>query len=200
MYEIYAFFNLEKFDQSTLEYFKRYLPPERKAKVRRYRREIDRKNCVISYLLLLHGLYTNYGIRNPRLSYCRNGKPFFPDFPNIHFNISHCPQGCICGISDSPIGVDIQDVRSFSQSIAERCCSKDELIVLNHSNEPASEFTRMWAMKESYLKMKGTGIIDDLRIVDTTKLSDRIKTFIYNDCYIAVASADFFQEESICML
>lgn len=193
MYEIYAFFDVDQFDQASFEYFKQYLPPERRARMQRYRREIDRKNCLISYMLLHHGLYINYGIQNPRLSYHPNGKPFLPDFPHIHFNISHCSQGCICGISDLPIGVDIQEVRSFSQLIAERCCSEEELNVLGHSDEPASEFIKMWSMKESYLKMKGTGLIEDLRMVDTTKLSDKIKTFIYNGCYIAVASAEFFR-------
>lgn len=200
MHQIYAFFDLEKIDAHTLEYYMRYLPRERQAKALRLRQDADKKNCVMAYFLLLYGLYTSYGIRTPNLSYEQNGKPYLSDYPNIHFNISHCPRGCVCGISDSHIGVDIQDVRPFTQAIANRCCTKNELTLLSHSSDPASEFTRIWAMKESYLKMTGTGIMGNLSGIDTTRLTDKIQTYIYNDCYIAVASADFFREESICMI
>lgn len=200
MYNIYALFDLEQLDTSTLECYIRYLPQERQSKALRFRKEVDKKNCVMAYLLLLYGLYKDYGIREPNLSYSHTGKPYLSDYPDIHFNISHCPQGCICVISDLPVGVDIQDVRPFSQAIAEYCCSDAELQLLKQSADPALEFTRKWAMKESYLKMTGAGITDDLRTVDTTKLTEKIHTFTNNGCYIAIASADFFQEESICMI
>lgn len=197
MHKIYACFDLEEIDINTLEY---YLPPERKEKFLRFRREIDKKNCVVAYLLLLHGLYVEYGISNPILSYEQSGKPFLRDYPEVHFNISHCPCGCICAISDSPIGVDIQDIRLFSQQIAERCCSKAELALLKRSPNPSSEFTKIWVMKESYLKMRGMGITEDLCAVDTTKLTDKINTMKYNSCYIAVACDESLQEEVLCMI
>lgn len=199
MYKIYALFDLTQLNTCMLESYMRYLPPERQAKTLCFRKEIDKKNCIMAYLLLQYGLYKEYGIRTVKLSYGHTGKPYLPDYPNIHFNISHCPQGCICAISDLPVGIDIQDVRPFSLSIAERCCSDAELQLLKLSADPASEFTRIWTMKESYLKMKGTGIADDLSAVDTTNLRNKIKTFTNNGCYISVTSADFFQEDSICM-
>lgn len=196
MYKIYACFDPGEIDTNALEYC---LPPERKEKLFRFRQEIDRKNCIVAYLLLLHGLYAEYGVFNPILLYEQNGKPYLRDYLDIHFNISHCPHGCVCAISDSPIGVDIQDIRPFSQPIAERCCSKAELGLLKRSTNPALEFTKMWVMKESYLKMKGTGITVNLCSIDTTKLTDQIRTFIYNSCCIAVACAESFREESICL-
>lgn len=192
MYEIYEFFDLDQIKMEWVEYYMQCLPPERKTKALHYRQDVDKKNCVISYLLLLHGLKKNYGIHSPRLTYSHNGKPYLPEYPNIGFNISHCPKGCICGISDTPIGVDIQEIRPFSPEIVKYCCSKEEIDFLKQSDKPAWEFTRMWTMKESYLKMLGRGIAETLTDIDTTKLTDKILTYIYNDCCIAVASAEFF--------
>lgn len=200
MYQIYACFDLTKLDTCMLEFYMQYLPPERQSKALCFRKEIDKKNCVMAYLLLRYGLYKDYGIRTVRLSYRHTGKLYLSDHPNIHFSISHCPRGCICAISDSPIGIDIQDIHPFSWSIADHCCSAEEKQFLRECNDPAAEFTKIWTMKESYLKMKGTGITVDLCTVDTTKLRDKIKTIAINDCYISVATAESFQEEEICLI
>lgn len=199
MYKLYAFIGLEQIDRQTLEYLVQFLPPYRQEKALRYRQEIDRKTCVMAYLLLLHALHSNYGIHEPKISFGSAGKPYLTDYPDIHFNISHCPKGCICGISDSPIGVDIQDVRPFSQEIAKHCCSEEELNLLVEAVDPAMEFTRMWAMKESYLKMTGVGITQSLPAIDTRKLTSKIQTDMYNGCCIAVASAESFLGELICL-
>lgn len=199
MNKLYAFFGLEQIDRQTLDHLLHYLPPYRQEKALRYRQEIDRKTCVMAYLLLIHALYCNYGIGEPKFSFGSAGKSYLADHPDVHFNISHCPKGCICGISDSPIGVDIQDVRPFSQEIAKHCCSEDELNLLVEAANPAMEFTRMWAMKESYLKMTGAGITRYLSAIDTTKLTSKIQTDMYNGCCIAVASAESFLGELICL-
>lgn len=62
MYKLYAFFDLEQLDSKALEKCIRFLPEERKAKVLRYRREIDRKLSVVSYLLLVYALYREFGV------------------------------------------------------------------------------------------------------------------------------------------
>ena len=174
----------------------RYLPEERRSKALRYRREIDRKISVVSYLLLIYALHKEFKLSSPTLAYTEKGKPYLPDHPDIHFNISHCPQGCVCAVSDKPVGVDIQDIRPFSQDIANRCCSTEELLLLTQSADPAAGFTQMWAMKESYLKMTGEGIAQSLPAIDTTGAYSAIHTTYINNCYIAVSSAHFFREES----
>lgn len=194
MHKLYVLFE-DQLDTATLNRCMEYLPAERRAKALRYRQEIDRKNCVAAYLLLLYALWKDYGILQPTIACSASGKPYLPDYPNIHFNISHCPKGCICAVADSPIGADIQDVRPFSWDVAQRCCSQKELRLLTASAEPALTFTKMWAMKESYLKMTGVGIAQDLSQIDTTKLNEKIEVTVTNDCCIAVACADKLREE-----
>lgn len=196
MYKLYAFFDLEQFNSEVIEKCMRFLPEERRVKVLRYRRNNDRKLSAASYLLLLYALYIECGLRSPVVAYTDKGKPYLPDHPDVHFNISHCSRGCVCSVSDKPIGVDIQDIRPFSQDIANRCCSTEELLLLTQSADPAACFTQMWAMKESYLKMTGKGIAQSLPAIDTTGVYSAIHTTYTNNCYIAVSSAHFFREES----
>lgn len=196
MYKLYAFFDLDQLNNETLEWYMQYLPEERRAKALRYRREIDRKLSVASYLLLIYASHKEFKLSSPAIAYTDKGKPYLPDHPDIHFNISHCPLGCVCAVSDKPVGVDIQDIRPFSQDIVNRCCSAEELLLLAQSADPAARFTQMWAMKESYLKMTGEGIAHSLSAIDTTGPYSAIHTTFTNNCYIAVSSAHFFREES----
>lgn len=196
MYKLYAFFDLDQLNNETIEWCMQHLPEERRAKVLHQRREIDRKLSVASYLLLIHALHKKFSLSSPTIAYTDKGKPYLLDYPDIHFNISHCPLGCVCAVSDKPVGVDIQDMRPFSQDIANRCCSTEELLRLRQSADPAACFTQMWAMKESYLKMTGEGIAQSLPTIDTTSAYSVIDTTFTNNCYIAVSSAHFFREES----
>ena len=189
MYKLYAFLDLEQFNMET---WLQYLPKERQQKVLRYRNQIDRKLSVASYLLLACGLYQQFGVVDPVIAYGLKGKPYLPDRPDVHFNISHCSGGCVCAVSDQPVGVDIQDIRPFSQRVANYCCSAGELALLQQSQNPSEDFARMWAMKESYVKMTGEGIAKKLPDVDTTGAYSVIHTEKINNCYVAVSEASFF--------
>lgn len=143
------------------------LPEERRQKVIRYRQPIDRKNCIITYLMLKYALKECFQIEDFTLLTGDAGKPYLAEYPNIHFNISHCRCGCVVAVADVPIGIDIQDVRSFSWEIARRVCCMEELELLQRNADKDREFTRMWAMKESYLKMLGTGMKMNLMEINT---------------------------------
>ena len=41
-----------------------------------------------------------------------NGKPYFPAYPDFHYNISHSGGLVVCGFADHPLGIDIQAVPS----------------------------------------------------------------------------------------
>jgi len=176
MYKLYLFEDFDSITKQFLEQCISVLPQARKQKALSYRFDIDRKMSVISYLLLLYALRENYGIANPHISYGAFGKPFLTEYPGIHFNISHCPKGCICAVSDKEIGVDIQDIRPFSWDIARCVCYENELKLLERTDDKALLFTKIWAMKESYVKMTGEGITN-INLIDTTKIKDEIITF-----------------------
>ena len=187
MYQLYALFHEKPLDATAVEVYLSFLPPQRRERALRYRNAVDRDNCILSYLLLRHALKSCFGPHDPRIEFPERGKPYLPEHPDIHFNISHCPAGCIVGVSNVPIGVDIQDIRAFSPRLMERCCSESECERIARAAQSDAEFARIWAMKESWLKLSGRGISSALPAIDTTLLVDHIEVVRQHDCYIAVA-------------
>ena len=123
-----------------------------------YRRPIDRYLCAKSYMSMAELLSEHFGIKGmPDFRYNANGKPFLAESPSIHFNISHCQGGIICAASDRPVGVDIETVQ-FDDKLARFVLSEREYQEVISSEKPDIRFTEYWTMKESKVKLSGTGI------------------------------------------
>ncbi|MBQ8787043.1 MAG: 4'-phosphopantetheinyl transferase superfamily protein [Oscillospiraceae bacterium] len=103
-------------------------------------------------------LKRNYGIEKFRLEKGEHGKPFLPDYPNIHFNLSHCRGLLLCGFSDSEIGVDAEQIRPYNGRAAKRIFSDEELELVQKSTVPDEMFFRIWTLKEALGKNLGTGL------------------------------------------
>lgn len=161
------------------------LPIERREKAMRYRNSIDRNNCVVVYLMLKIALKECFGITEFTIRYGKCGKPYLAEYPNIFFSISHCVYGCVVAVADELIGVDIQNIVSFSGKVAERVCSQAELEVLEKSQNKEKDFIRMWTIKESYLKMTGEGIVGDLKSINTLE-TDLLEIEVLENTVIAV--------------
>ncbi len=158
------FTDVESITSEQLELLILKLPAWRKDKVLSYKREIDRKLSSIAYILLSNILKREYNIDLiQQWSYNENGKPYLKEYPNIHFNISHSPSGVVCAVNNNPIGVDIESIRNFDLSVAKYISNAQELEhILNSTNSPL-EFIKLWTKKESYLKLIGTGLDDNLK-------------------------------------
>ena len=162
----------------------KYLPEKRREKADRLSLTIDKNNSVIAWLLLSYALKQPY---LPDFSYYENGKPYFGEFPDVYFNLSHCKTGVVCGVSHKPIGVDIQDVRPFSLSAAKRVCNESELeflMSIENENDKEYEFTKLWTKKESIVKQSGIGISQNMKnAIPDCKLS--LKTYCYDKFVIS---------------
>lgn len=151
---------------------------QRQAYVLRYKRELDRRLAVKAYLLLCEGLRNQYDIHeNPRFDYSGNGKPTLADYPDIHFNISHCDKAILCAIDDRPIGVDIETVKAYDKELAQYTMNVQELAIIERSERPEIEFTRLWTMKEATFKWGGTGLTSQIQEV-LTGCSRNLSTII----------------------
>ena len=126
---------------------------------------------MLSYLLLKQALSETYGITdNPIFEYNEHGKPSIVDHPEICFNLSHCKEAVVCVISDQPIGVDVESIREFKESLVNYTMNDDEIAQINSAEHPAAAFIRLWTMKEATMKLIGTGISNDMKtVIDTTK-------------------------------
>jgi 4'-phosphopantetheinyl transferase len=142
-----------------------------------YLRETGQKdNRAAARGLLRHALREEHGVTDePEFFYGPNGKPYLTAHPHIFFNLTHCRTGAACALSDRETGVDMQDIRAFSDRAARRVCTPSELEQLTAAPEPERLFCRLWAIKEAAVKLRGGSVLDGT--VDTDAVKDG--AFIY---------------------
>ena len=144
------------------------LSDQRREQALKFKHELGRNTCAAAYLLLCEGLRTEYGItEEPVFEYGEHGKPFIIGHPDIHFNLSHCREAAICVIADRPVGVDIESIREYKDTLAHYTMNDEELARITQSPDPAREFIRFWTMKEAVLKLSGEGIRNNMKTVLT---------------------------------
>ena len=154
------------------------LSDQRREQALKFKHEQGRKTCAAAYLLLCEGLRKEYGIlEKPVFGYGEHGKPFILGHPDIHFNLSHCREAALCVISDHPVGVDIESIREYKESLAHYTMNDSELTQIKQSDNPALEFIRFWTMKEAVLKLSGEGIRNNMKEV-LTDFSSKITTSV----------------------
>ncbi len=155
------------------------ISPQRREQALKFKYEQGQRLCVLAYQLLKQGLREEFGMtENPVFTYNEHGKPSIVGHPDIYFNLSHCKEAAVCAISTQPIGIDVESIREYKESLAKYTMNESELELIQQSDCPAREFIRLWTMKESALKLLGTGISDDLKTVLTTHPDIRFTTHI----------------------
>jgi 4'-phosphopantetheinyl transferase len=90
------------------------------------------------------------------------GKPIWTDYPDIHFNISHAGSHVACVVSDSPVGIDVEMTKQNGfREVAKRFFAPDEWNYVDSfqtEEEQQIAFTKIWTMKEAYIKRDGRGL------------------------------------------
>ena len=103
--------------------------------------------------------------------------------------MSHCKEAAVCVLSRKPVGIDVESIGRYRDSVARYAMNDEELRQIQQAERPEVEFTRLWTMKESLLKMTGEGINDNMKGVlqNTGKecftIIEKIdKNYIYTIC------------------
>lgn len=150
---------------------------KRRDKVLSYKIREDQKRSLAAGLLL-EMILNERGYSGEMVCEDENGKLYLPEVDDFFFSLSHSGEYAACVVSDVPVGVDIQQKRATKANIAKRFFRMEEAQRIE--NQPVDKrddlFFRYWTGKESYLKLKGLGILggmdsffvdlDEKRIVD----------------------------------
>lgn len=121
-----------------------------------YLKEVQWALSQAAHDMLRMGLKNEYGIHEAVLAYSDRGKPYLPGGPS--FSISHSRGFAAVAISDRPVGLDLERVRSFSELLPERVFSRIELEWFRQRGERREDFFTLWTLKECYYKYLGTGL------------------------------------------
>ena len=126
---------------------------ERRKKILRLPKNTPQKQSLGAGLLIktFVGDITSYGI---------GGKP---QALETQFNISHSGRYVVLSVSNEPVGVDIELLQRGRRKIASKFFTLEENIQIDQSYDPDRTFTRLWTLKEAFLKCIGTGIGRNLR-------------------------------------
>ncbi len=112
--------------------------------------------------VILHKALTEMGVEEPdEVSMNEFEKPFYKEYPEIHFSLSHSGVMAMCAISDRPVGCDVEKIRERDLDIAKRFFTSEEydLIKSQKTDELQTKmFFRIWTLKESFVKCIGTGL------------------------------------------
>lgn len=132
--------------------------------------------------ILFEKVLSSYGIASSdyQIDYRNDKKPYLSSHPDIHFNISHttnhrCMDKNAClaiGFSPVEIGIDVEFHRDITPAAAKRICSPEEYSFYSTCENPTDYLTRLWTLKEAYVKYTGAGLKTDFHTLNFTLVSD----------------------------
>lgn len=137
-----------------------FLSEERTERLQKFIHFDDRLRSAISDLLIRYAFFVDNGqaLRWEQLERNPFGKPFLPDFPSFHFNVSHSGEWVVCAVHDSPVGIDVEEVKQVDVEAFKSVLTKSECEAVTQSVDPVRTFYRYWTAKESVVKADGRGL------------------------------------------
>ena len=127
---------------------------ERKESISRLRRHQSRLES-LGAGLLLRALLLAQKLPLDTLSVSEKGKPYLKGM-DFHFNLSHSNGYVACAFGHAPCGLDIQKEKEDRSGIAGIFFTEAESSLVQEYGK--AMFTRIWALKESYVKYRGEGL------------------------------------------
>ncbi len=149
-------------DKLTDADFERWLPFAGGAKYRQLRsmKKQAAHISLVGVLLAKYAIHQKWGLppQHIRFGLSAHGKPYAIGFEQVHFNISHSGSVCVCVVDDTPVGIDIQQMKPCRfDLIAKRFFTREEQERYLREGGGKTAFYRMWTKRESVGKYLGTG-------------------------------------------
>ncbi len=134
-------------DNDTYNNFLKFEHPIRKQKAENTQNQKQRAQILGAGLCLKYAVeaHTQFEYKNLKIKFAEKNKPFVEDNP-FYFSLSHSGEYAVCAISDSPIGIDIEQEGRLSEKVAKRF--------------NISRGTEEWTEREAKGKMTGEGFFD----------------------------------------
>ena len=176
--------------------------------IERTRKEKDKIEKILGWTMCRMEASLRYGVHPAaiRIDFHEKGKPFFPDFPEFKFNITH--GGNLIAVAfcnDREVGIDVEaGDRKANLEIAERYFTPTEVAFLQKTplQQRPYTFLRLWTIKEAYLKMTGAGLSHPLDSFEIQHNDDKItiyKNQTPQDCTVFQDETDKKHIITVCV-
>lgn len=208
---IYLFHIEELGDAASFDAASLKVDEVRKHKIAQYSSETEKKRSLGAGLLLQYAVYEKEKkefsslVEKVTLEQILNipenasfsfrtgemGKPYFVEYPDLFFSLSHSGAYVMLGVSNREIGVDIQlHTKEVKEALAKKVLTPEELNTFEHLelNKKALFFYRCWTIKESYCKLTGKGLSEGMNGIEIHFQEGKI----YKD---SVEKADFMEPD-----
>jgi len=146
------------------------LQPSEIISYERYRRKQDKDLFLCGRYILRNELAKNNIPFKAKIGFNPYKKPEISDYPGFNFNISHSYPWVVVTFSKSnKIGVDIEKIVNYNREdlikYAEIVFHKSEIEIMKKMDLTGAQhfFTKLWVLKESYIKMDGRGFLLDTK-------------------------------------
>ncbi len=138
----------------------------RQEKIKKLKHASDRKRSYAAGLLERE-ILSAHDLTTENIFYNEHGKPLVE---GLYYNLSHSGDYAFGVVSDVAVGCDVERIKEPKPSVAKRFFSEKEYQCFLESINSAEAFYTIWTRKESYIKMTGKGLAQDLTSFCTIEL------------------------------
>lgn len=144
--------------EQLLTDFGKTLEVSRLERIDKCRNKEARKTLICAGVLLSEVL-SQKGLEVSLIEYSELDKPYIKGSKNLFFNMSHSGDYVAIALSGQEIGVDVQKPSAYNENVVRKISSEEERI--KYERMCVTDFGYLWAIKESFSKLKGDGILMD---------------------------------------
>lgn len=189
--KVLVFVDLEALGEDFIKMCKDILPEWRCNQMMGYKHLRGQVQSAVAWILV-EKLKDNSERLKDKWVYNEHGKPYFEGRNDLFFSISHCKSAVAAVVAEEEIGIDIEEISRYKESLVKYVLSEEESLELKDDDleHKAEKFIKIWTQKEAAFKYYGTGITHDIKDIlkrdEVAILSEKIG----DDKWLSVATAD----------
>ncbi len=152
-------FDIRELTEETAAAVMAMMDETRRRRVADIAGDDDRKRTIAGELLARRMLSAalDCGEKDVPLQWDELGKPTV-ERDGVYVSVSHSGAWAVCAVAETPVGVDVEVIRSAQEKFMRRVCSEREMACIRPGDDgDCRRFWEIWTAKEALFKLTGRG-------------------------------------------
>ena len=135
-----------------------FMDEETRARI--LQKKLGNTDSLIADALRQYAIFDAFGIApsQQKVRRTERGKPYLEGYRDVFFNYSHSGGVILLAAARREIGVDVQEIKPYTDSAAKRLFTEEERTWLASEQDKEEAFFRLWTKHEAAAKLYGTGL------------------------------------------